>query len=56
MKEEQREARSRRSKKSAGGKILEDLTKYAGRSVTRQIGTTIGRQIVRGILGSLLKK
>jgi len=56
MKEKQQEERARRSNRSAGGKILGDLAKYAGRTVTRQIGTTIGRQIVRGILGSLLRK
>jgi DNA helicase HerA-like ATPase len=56
MKEEQTMTRARRSKRSTAGKILGDLTKYAGRTVTRQIGTTIGRQIVRGILGSLLRK
>jgi DNA helicase HerA-like ATPase len=56
MKEEQQQERQRRSKRSPGGVILRDITKYAGRSVTRQIGTTIGRQIVRGILGSLMGK
>jgi len=56
MKEEQMQERQRRNKQSSGGKVLRDITKYAGRSVTRQIGTTIGRQIVRGILGSLLGK
>jgi DNA helicase HerA-like ATPase len=56
MKEEQKMTRSRsRGKSATAGTILEDITKYAGRTVTRQIGTTIGRQIVRGILGSLLK-
>ena len=56
MKEEQKTARTHGSKRTSGGTILRDITKYAGRSVTRQIGTTIGRQIVRGILGSLLRK
>ncbi len=56
MKERQQQERQRRTNQSPGGKILRDITKYAGRSVTRQIGTTIGRQIVRGILGSLMRK
>ena len=56
IKEKQQQERQRRSSRSAGGTILRDITKYAGRSVTRQLGTTIGRQIVRGILGSLMGK
>ncbi len=46
------------NKKSAsqgplGGGLLGELTKIAGKSVTRQIGNEVGRQLVRGIMGSL---
>jgi DNA helicase HerA-like ATPase len=54
LKEEKQMARQRGSKSSSGGSILGEFTKYAGRSVTRQIGTELGRQLVRGLLGSLL--
>lgn len=36
-----------------GGSLMGELTKIAGKSVTRQIGNEVGRQLVRGIMGSL---
>jgi len=51
VKQEQEEARAR---KARGGGIFEEITKTAGKSVTRTIGNEIGRQLVRGLLGGLL--
>ncbi|HEX3007001.1 MAG TPA: helicase HerA-like domain-containing protein [Bacteroidales bacterium] len=36
-----------------GGGLIGELTKIAGKSVTRQIGNEVGRQLVRGLMGSL---
>lgn len=36
-----------------GGGLMGELTKIAGKSVTRQIGNEVGKQLVRGLLGSL---
>lgn len=36
------------------GGMMGDLAKYAGRSLSRQVGSEIGRTLVRGLLGSLL--
>lgn len=36
-----------------GGGLLGELTKIAGKSVTRQISNEVGRQLVRGLMGSL---
>jgi uncharacterized protein len=38
----------------SAGNILGDLAKYAGRSLSRQVGSEIGRTLVRGLLGSIL--
>lgn len=48
----EREKADRRNR-SVGSDILNDLTKQTGRAITRNIGNTIGRQLVRGILGSI---
>jgi hypothetical protein len=53
--EKERAAEERR-KKSEGGGILGDLTKYVGRSVSSTIGREIGRTLIRGLLGGLTKK
>jgi uncharacterized protein len=36
-----------------GGGLMGELTKIAGKSVTRQIGNEVGRQLVRGLMGSI---
>jgi len=43
-----------RASKSGTGGTFGDLAKSAGRSLSRQVGTELGRRLVRGILGSLL--
>jgi DNA helicase HerA-like ATPase len=50
-KQEQEEAKAKRAR---GGSLFEEITKTAGKSVTRTIGNEIGRQLVRGLLGGLL--
>ncbi|HLO89703.1 MAG TPA: DUF853 domain-containing protein [Lentimicrobium sp.] len=45
--------KSERRNRSAGQEIFDELTKQTGRAITRNIGNTIGRQLVRGILGSI---
>lgn len=54
---QEREAAARekaeRRNRGAGQVIFEELTKQTGRAITRNIGNTIGRQLVRGILGSI---
>ena len=42
-----------RRNRSAGSEILGELTKQTGRAITRNLSNTIGRQLVRGILGSI---
>jgi len=43
-----------RTTQQSGGGVMGDLAKYAGRSLSRQVGSEIGRTLVRGLLGSLL--
>lgn len=54
---QEREAAARekaeRRNRGAGQVIFDELTKQTGRAITRNIGNTIGRQLVRGILGSI---
>lgn len=47
-----RERAERRSKSNQGG-ILEEISRQTGKAITRNISNTIGRQIVRGLLGSI---
>lgn len=47
------ESKKSSSENSFGGGLLGELTKIAGKTVTRQIGNEVGRQLVRGIMGSL---
>jgi DNA helicase HerA-like ATPase len=51
---EKQEREEERTRKSQGGGLFEEITKVAGKSVTRTIGNEIGRQLVRGLLGGLL--
>jgi len=55
-KAEKEQAAEERRKKSEGGGLLGDLTKYVGRSVTSTIGREIGRTLIRGLLGGLTKR
>lgn len=48
-----KERAERAARRNSGGDLLSELTKQAGRSVTRTMGSEIGRQLVRGILGSI---
>jgi len=51
---EAEQAKARKlEKQSNAGSLLDDFTKYAGRSVSRQIGNELGRTLVRGLLGSI---
>ncbi|MFH1119219.1 MAG: helicase HerA-like domain-containing protein [Bacteroidota bacterium] len=43
----------RELRKGSAGDIFGEFTKVAGRTVTRTIGSEIGRQLVRGLLGSI---
>jgi uncharacterized protein len=52
---EQAKAQKTARQNTTGG-LLEDFTRYAGRSVSRQIGNELGRTLVRGILGSIFRK
>ena len=56
--EEQKELLKRQkqeqSSQAGTGGMMGDLAKYAGRSLSRQVGSEIGRTLVRGLLGSLL--
>lgn len=47
------ERAERASRRNSGGDIFAELTKQAGRTVTRTMGSEIGRQLVRGLLGSI---
>ncbi|MBN2482375.1 MAG: DUF853 family protein [Bacteroidales bacterium] len=51
--EEQKQQKRKKSTRKSDS-VLGELTKYAGRSLSRQVGTEIGRRIVRGVLGSLV--
>jgi DNA helicase HerA-like ATPase len=51
---EDRLKEQKRQRSASGGGFLGELTKYAGRSLSRQIGSEIGRRLVRGVLGSLI--
>lgn len=55
-KAEKEQAAEEKRKKSEGGGLLGDLTKYVGRSVTSTIGREIGRTLIRGLLGGLTKR
>lgn len=48
-----RERAERAERRNSGGDIFAELTKQAGRSVSRTMGSEIGRQLVRGLLGSI---
>ena len=50
----QQKQQQRTAQQSGTGGMMGDLAKYAGRSLSRQVGTEIGRTLVRGLLGSLL--
>jgi DNA helicase HerA-like ATPase len=51
---ERKAARSRRS--SGGGRRRQSVGEALAKSAARSIGSSLGRQIVRGILGAILKK
>jgi len=55
-KAEKEQAAEERRRKSKGGGLLGDITKYIGRSVTSTIGREIGRTLIRGLLGGLTKR
>jgi DNA helicase HerA-like ATPase len=48
-----KERAERSLRKGTTGDLLSELTKQAGRSVTRTMGSELGRQLVRGLLGSI---
>jgi len=48
-----KEKAERELRKGGAGDILGEFTKIAGKTVTRTIGSEIGRQLVRGLLGSI---
>jgi DNA helicase HerA-like ATPase len=52
--EEQRLKEQKKQRSASGGGFIGELAKYAGRSLSRQVGSEIGRRLVRGVLGSLL--
>jgi uncharacterized protein len=51
--EVEQEKAQKMERQSNSGDLLSDFTKYAGRSVSRQIGNELGRTLVRGLLGSI---
>lgn len=51
--EAEREKAERRNRRISGGGVLDELTKQTGRAISRNISNTIGREIVRGLLGSI---
>ncbi len=54
--EEERRIKEQKQKKAtaASGGFMGELTKNVGRSLSRQLGSEIGRRLVRGVLGSLV--
>lgn len=52
-KEEAAREKANRRNRGAGQEIFDELTKQTGRAITRNISNTIGRQLVRGLLGSI---
>lgn len=52
-KEAAAQKKAERSNRGAGQLIFDELTKQTGRAITRNVANTIGRQLVRGLLGSL---
>ncbi len=48
-----KERAERSKRRNSGGDIFSELTKQAGRTVSRTMGSEIGRQLVRGLLGSI---
>jgi hypothetical protein len=54
QKELLKQQKQERSTQTGAGGMMGDLAKYAGRSLSRQVGSEIGRTLVRGLLGSLL--
>lgn len=56
VQQEKAEAAKRKAEKAnSGGGILGDLATQTGRAISRNISNEIGRQLVRGILGSFFK-
>lgn len=51
--EASKERAERSKRRNSGGDIFSELTKQAGRTVSRTMGSEIGRQLVRGLLGSI---
>lgn len=53
--EQKRQAQNQKNEDTGlfGGSLMGELTKIAGKSVTRQISNEVGRQLVRGLMGSL---
>lgn len=47
------EKAERAQRRAEGPDILSEITKQTGKAITRNISNTIGRQLVRGILGSI---
>lgn len=52
--EELEEKEAKQEKKTSGGRQRQTVTEALLKNAARSIGTTVGRQIVRGIMGSLL--
>jgi DNA helicase HerA-like ATPase len=49
-----KEEKLKKATSGGSGSMMGELTKYAGRSLSRQVGSEIGRTLVRGLLGSLV--
>jgi DNA helicase HerA-like ATPase len=52
--EAERRAAEKASKKSSGGRQRQSVGEALAKLVARSIGSTLGRQIIRGILGSII--
>ncbi|MBM4207766.1 MAG: DUF853 family protein [Gammaproteobacteria bacterium] len=52
--DEQEEKQAKQEKKASGGRQRQTVSEAFLKNAARSIGTTVGRQIVRGIMGSLL--
>ncbi len=52
--EKERQQEARKAKKASGGRKRQGIAETMMKSVVRTVGSSLGRQIVRGIMGSLL--
>lgn len=54
IKKTREEKLKRTTRSSSGGGMMGDLAKTMGRTITRQVGSELGRTLIRGVLGSLV--